>query len=309
LLQVETGDVRDRRGLAILVRSLRPAQVFDFAAQVAVTTSLSDPVQDFEVNARGTLNLLEALRALGRAAPLVFTSTNKVYGHMEDVALRMNHNRYEPTETAQRVNGFGEARCLSFHSPYGCSKGAAEQYVLDYARSYGLPTVVFRMSCIYGPHQFGTEDQGWLAHFLIRAIENETITIYGDGKQVRDVLHVDDLVNAFLLAQQHISAVRGQAFNIGGGPQNTISLIELVSLIEEITGDAPKVNFDQWRQADQRFYVSDFRRFTKATGWTPKVSVREGVSRLHQWLLQSRGELSLTKPLRHEMESALPLAH
>lgn len=307
LLQVETGDVRDRRGLAVLVRSVRPAQVFDFAAQVAVTTSLSDPVEDFEVNARGTLNLLEALRALGRAAPLVFTSTNKVYGHMDDVALRANHQRYEPVESSQRQNGFAENRCLSFHSPYGCSKGAAEQYVLDYARSYGLPTVVFRMSCIYGPHQFGNEDQGWVAHFLIRALEEETITIYGDGKQVRDILFVDDLLNAFLLAQQHIGAVRGQAFNIGGGPQNTISLIELMNLIEEMAGQAPKVIFDQWRQADQRYYVSDFRRFTKATGWTPRVSVKEGVARLYHWLRQSR--VGLAAPPHHEIEAAVPVAH
>ncbi|HEX5217938.1 MAG TPA: GDP-mannose 4,6-dehydratase [Verrucomicrobiae bacterium] len=309
LLQVETGDVRDRRGLAILVRSIRPAQVFDFAAQVAVTTSLSDPVEDFEVNARGTLNLLESLRALGKAAPLVFTSTNKVYGHMDDVPLRANHRRYEPVESRQRHNGFSEDRGLSFQSPYGCSKGAAEQYVLDYARSYGLPTVVFRMSCIYGPHQFGTEDQGWVAHFLIRALEDETITIYGDGKQVRDVLFIDDLVNAFLLAQQHISAVRGEAFNIGGGPQNTVSLIELVNLIEAVTGVVPKVIYDQWRQADQRFYVSDFRRFTKATGWTPKVSVREGVSRLFEWLRQSRGGLTATSPSGHQVEAAMPVAH
>jgi CDP-paratose 2-epimerase len=308
LLRIEPGDIRDGHGLNSLIRSIRPAQVFHFAGQVAVTTSLTDPFHDFEVNARGTLNLLEVLRSLDAPVPLFFTSTNKVYGDLGDVPLRIRSGRYEPDDVAIRLNGFNEIRPLSFHSPYGCSKGAAEQYVLDYARSFGLPTVVFRMSCIYGPHQFGTEDQGWVTHFLTRALDGEPITIYGDGKQVRDILYVDDLVNALLLAPQYLNAVRGKAFNLGGGPQNAISLIELVDLVSEIHHEPPALIFDKWRRADQRYYVSDFRRFTKATGWGPEVNVRAGVRQLYQWLLETRGGVGGRKS-GSEIEATLPVAH
>jgi CDP-paratose 2-epimerase len=255
---------------------------------VAVTTSLDEPLHDFEVNARGTLNLLEALRAVrdqsGQPPPLVFTSTNKVYGGLEDVPLHLRGDRYEPADEAIRENGIGEARPLDFHSPYGCSKGAADQYVIDYARTFGLPAAVFRMSCIYGPHQCGTEDQGWVAHFLMRAQQGREIVLYGDGKQVRDTLFVEDLVDAFLLAQRHMSTLSGQAFNIGGGPRNTTSLLELLDLIGELRGVAPAVRCDQWRPGDQRYYVSDTRKFQVATGWTPRVDVQTGVQRLHDWL-------------------------
>jgi len=286
LLQIEVAGVEDMRALR---RSVQGAsQVFHFAAQVAVTTSLINPIYDFEVNARGTLNLLEAIRALENPPPLIFTSTNKVYGDLKDVALRVNMGRYEPEDAALRENGFSEARPLNFHSPYGCSKGAACQYVLDYARTFHLPAAVFRMSCIYGLHQFGNEDQGWVAHFLIRALQDLPITIYGDGRQVRDVLFVEDLVNAFLLATKNIGAISGQAFNIGGGAANTLSLLELLELIGKLQGRTPKVVFDGWRPADQQYYVSDTRKFSAATGWAAQVGVREGVSRLYQWLLESR---------------------
>jgi CDP-paratose 2-epimerase len=286
LVQFEHGDVRNRETLRKAVA--RASQVFHFAAQVAVTTSLDDPIDDFDVNARGTLNVLEALRSLPHPPPLIYTSTNKVYGHMDYVNLRVRDGRYEPEETELRENGFSEARSIHFHSPYGCSKGCAEQYVLDYAKTFGLRTAVFRMSCIYGLHQFGNEDQGWVAHFLIRALEGKPITIYGDGKQVRDVLFVDDLVEAFLLAQKNIASLAGQAFNMGGGPANTISLLELLGLISELRGELPDVRFDSWRPADQQYYVSDTRKFSEATGWSQKVNVRDGVQRLCEWLQEFR---------------------
>ncbi len=283
----EKGDVRDADAVR---RALRGAEaVFHFAAQVAVTTSLVDPDHDFLVNAHGTLNVLEALRAHPAPPPLVYTSTNKVYGGMDDVPLRLKSLRYEPVDLTVAAAGFGEDRRLDFHSPYGCSKGTADQYVLDYARSFGMPNVVFRMSCIYGPHQFGNEDQGWVAHFLLRAIDGRPITLYGDGGQVRDVLFVEDLVRALLLAEENARTLAGRAFNIGGGPGNTVSLLELLSLIEELHGRRPQVFFEDWRTGDQRYYVSDTRRFLAATGCTPLVSVRQGVGNLYNWLLESRG--------------------
>lgn len=286
LVRHECGDVRDAHRLRKAVREA--SQVFHLAAQVAVTTSLDDPIEDFEINARGTLNLLEALRSLEQPPPLVFTSTNKVYGDLRQVRLRMRGGRYEPADEAVQANGFDENCPLHFHSPYGCSKGAACQYVQDYARTFGLKSVVFRMSCIYGPHQFGTEDQGWVAHFLIQALQDQPLNIYGDGRQVRDVLFVEDLVNAFLLAQKHIERLSGQAFNIGGGPANTTSLLELMELITELQGRCPSARFANWRPADQQYYVSDTRRFSAATGWVPQIGVREGVTRLYQWLQEYR---------------------
>lgn len=285
-VRAEVADVRDR---AALTRAVRGAsQLFHFAAQVAVTTSLVDPTEDFEVNAGGTLNVLEAVRALDQPPPLVFTSTNKVYGALDDVRLVRAGARYTPRDATVAACGIAEARPLDFHSPYGCSKGTADQYVLDYARSFGLSTVVFRMSCIYGPHQFGTEDQGWVAHFLIRAMEERPIVLYGDGAQVRDILFVEDLVEALLLAQRHMRTVRGQAFNIGGGPANTTSLLELLELIGTLRGTKPTVVREAWRTGDQRYYVSDTRRFRAATGWAPRVGVADGVERLYRWLLEAR---------------------
>lgn len=287
LVQFDKGDVRDAGALRRAVRGV--SQVFHLAAQVAVTTSLDDPLHDFEVNARGTLNLLEAIRACDVPPSLVYTSTNKVYGGLPDIPLRVRGERYEPEDGDARANGVGEARPLDFHSPYGCSKGAADQYVIDYARTYGLPAVVFRMSCIYGPHQFGTEDQGWVAHFLIRALEGRPITLYGDGMQVRDILFVEDLVNAFLLAQANIGQISGQAFNIGGGPDNTISLRNLLQMIGATYGRTPDARFDDWRPGDQRYYVSDTRKFQDATGWAVGTDVPQGIERLAAWLCETRG--------------------
>src|SRR5205085_5850633 len=240
LVTLIVGDVRDKLALADAVE--HAGAVFHFAAQVAVTTSLEDPRSDFEVNVGGTFNLLEALRKMDPAPPLVYTSTNKVYGDLPDVDLHDSGRRYEPVQDGVRRSGIDEARPLDFHTPYGCSKGAADQYVLDYARSFGRPACVFRMSCIYGPHQFGTEDQGWVAHFLIRALDRQPITLYGDGMQVRDIIFVEDLVDAFLLAQQNIDKISGQAFNIGRVPERTISLLELVALIEQLQRTRPHIS-------------------------------------------------------------------
>ncbi|HEX9982617.1 MAG TPA: NAD-dependent epimerase/dehydratase family protein [Thermoanaerobaculia bacterium] len=285
LLTVRVADVRDVKAVREAVR--RATLVFHFAAQVAVTTSLADPVEDFEINAVGTLNLLEAIRNSSHRPPLIFTSTNKVYGGLEDLVMDEGAVRYAPRRPEILHHGVSEERPLDFHSPYGCSKGTADQYIRDYARSYGLQTVVFRMSCIYGPHQFGTEDQGWVAHFLIRALNREPITIYGDGKQVRDILFVEDLVEAFLLAAEQIDVCSGLAFNIGGGPGSTISLRELLSMITRFDGREPKVEWGDWRTGDQKYYVSDTQLFRKLTGWQPRVSVADGIRRLREWLIES----------------------
>ena len=296
-LQVEIADVRDRHLLRDAVAGA--SQVFHFAAQVAVTSSLEDPITDFDINLRGTLNLLEAARAADTPPPIVFTSTNKVYGGIEDVALEATPGRYQPCDPELRASGIGENRPLDFHSPYGCSKGGADQYMLDYARSYGMPAMVLRMSCIYGPHQFGNEDQGWVAHFLIRALEREAITIYGDGRQVRDILFVEDLVDALLLCQARMPQLQGSAFNIGGGPGNTTSLIELLDRIETLVGRKPQVARSAWRTGDQRYYVSDTRKFSGATGWTPKVGVADGVAQLHRWLRGQRSGTERTPARSH----------
>ena len=292
-VQIDVADVRDRYALREAVRAV--GQVYHFAAQVAVTTSLSDPVFDFEVNACGTLHLLEALRTLQNPPPLIFTSTNKVYGDLSDISLSKNGTRYDPEDLLTRRYGMNEDRPLDFHSPYGCSKGTADQYIIDYARTFPLPMVVFRMSCIYGPHQFGTEDQGWVAHFLIRALEGQPITLYGDGMQVRDILFIDDLLEAFLLAQAHMPKLSGQAFNIGGGPSQAVSLLELIDLIADLHGERPAVHYADWRSGDQRYYVSDTRKFRAATGWAPQVGVRHGLKILYQWLSEFRA-LSATPP-------------
>ena len=278
----EIADVRDEGAVA---RALAGAtEVFHLAAQVAVTTSLERPQHDHAVNVAGTLNLLERIRRLDDPPPLLYTSTNKVYGPLPDLELVRSGERWEPADPLVRSNGLSEERPLDFSTPYGCSKGAADQYVLDYAKSYGLRTVVFRMSCIYGPHQHGNEDQGWVAHFLRQAAAGRPITVYGDGAQVRDILFVDDLVDAMLLALDAEPEIRGEAFNVGGGPDNTTSLLELIELIEELEARAVDVLWDEERKGDQRYYVADTARLYERVGWRPKVAVQEGVEALHAWL-------------------------
>ena len=262
-------------------------EVYHLAAQVAVTTSLDDPATDFRVNAQGTLGLLEELRRLDEPPFLLFTSTNKVYGTLPHLGLRRQGDRWEPTDVAIRNRGLSEALPLDFCTPYGCSKGAADQYVLDYAKSYGIPSVVFRMSCIYGPHQHGTEDQGWVAHFAIRALERRPITLYGDGAQVRDILFVEDLVEGMQLAREQNGRLAGRAFNIGGGPDNAVSLLEVVETLARL-GSPTKVAYAPERRGDQRYYVADTSRFAEATGWRPQVEAGEGIERLYRWLAGER---------------------
>ncbi|MDR0182625.1 SDR family NAD(P)-dependent oxidoreductase [Lysobacter arvi] len=284
-VSIEIADVRDAERVRAAVGNA--SQVFHFAAQVAVTSSLVDPRDDFEINLGGTLNVLEAMRGLDTPPSLVFTSTNKVYGALGDVALEVADERYRPCDGTLDRAGVAESRPLDFHSPYGCSKGGADQYVLDYARSYGLPAAVFRMSCIYGPHQCGNEDQGWVAHFLKRALHREPITLYGDGRQVRDILFVQDLADAFIRCQARMSELAGRAFNMGGGPANALSLREVLGFITALIGRAPRIEYGPWRVGDQRWYVSDTQAFQGATGWTPTVDAREGIARLHDWLVDS----------------------
>ncbi|MDX2081671.1 MAG: NAD-dependent epimerase/dehydratase family protein [Terrimicrobiaceae bacterium] len=280
------GDVRNAEAVRDVVQGA--SSVFHFAAQVAVTTSLEDPALDFAVNAQGTLNVLEAVRTTNPHIPVLYTSTNKVYGCLDEIPLRKDENGYVPVDSRLRSLGIDESRPVSFLSPYGCSKGAADQYVLDYARSFGLAAVVFRMSCIYGPRQMGTEDQGWVAHFLRSVLENERVAIYGDGLQVRDLLFVSDLVDAFLLARESAGPLAGQAFNIGGGPAQALSVGAVLRMIGEIEGTEPITERGEWRMGDQRYYVTNFAGFRTATGWSPVIGVSEGLRRLHTWLRRAR---------------------
>jgi CDP-paratose 2-epimerase len=286
-------DIRDEDEVARAAADAKA--VFHMAAQVAVTTSLVDPREDFEVNLKGTLNLLDAIRLRGEPVPVIFASTNKVYGDLGDLDIGERDDRYFP-RGALAASGIGEDRPLDFHTPYGCSKGAADQYVLDYARSYGIPSVVFRMSCIYGRRQMGTEDQGWVAHFLIRALDGEPITIYGDGRQVRDVLDVGDAVDAYVRALDRIERVAGNAFNLGGGPANAISLLELIDEIGAITGRKVALEFEDWRQGDQRWYVSNTAKARSALGLKQPADWREGVARLADWLAGERGQTLRIEP-------------
>jgi CDP-paratose 2-epimerase len=282
-----TADIRDEDTLAKAV--IEAKAVFHMAAQVAVTTSLADPRDDFAINIAGTLNLLEAVRRYSPEAPLVFASTNKVYGDLADLDFPLQDGRYWPADPATAAHGIGEARPLDFHTPYGVSKGAADQYVLDYARSYGLRTAVLRMSCVYGRRQMGTEDQGWVAHFLIRALEGQKIMLYGDGRQVRDILDVDDAVAAYLGAWRRIDEVKGRAFNLGGGPANAVSLRQLLDHIATLTGRSVDVSFSDWRAGDQRYFVADARAARAELGLPDPRPWKDGVSALAQWLRTERG--------------------
>jgi CDP-paratose 2-epimerase len=276
-LRFVSGDVRSFE----LVRALADVDViYHLAAQVAVTGSLEAPRDDFEVNAQGSLNVLEAAR-LGARPVIVFASTNKVYGSLPGVRVLETQRRYVFSDLPY---GISEAQRLDFHSPYGCSKGCADQYLQDYARNFSLPTVTFRLSCVYGPRQFGTEDQGWLAHFMIAAARGQPITVYGDGKQVRDILYIDDLVEAFQLAVEHIDTTCGQVYNLGGGPSNSISVWnEFGAALANLSGDSHRVTYREWRPGDQRCYVSDIRKAMSHMGWRPETGIQEGLRNLWAW--------------------------
>jgi len=281
-ITIVTGDVRDPIPVIELVREAKA--VLHLAAQVAVTSSLDNPIDDFEINARGTLNVLEAVRLHNPTTPVLFASTNKVYGRLiRDDQIARVAQRYQPTDPAL-ATGVSEAAPLDLYSPYGCSKGAADQYVHDYARVYGLRSAVLRMSCIYGPRQFGNEDQGWIAHFMLSALRGTPLTIYGDGCQVRDALYVGDAVDAWLAVLDRIEATRGHVFNLGGGPPNAVSLLELIELIEQGSGTKVGFSFAEWRPGDQPWYVTDVSALTAATGWQPKTPLSEGLRALQGWL-------------------------
>ncbi len=274
------GDVRDA---ALLNASSRDADIIiHLAAQVAVTTSVVKPREDFEINAQGTFNVLEAARLSERKPVLLYASTNKVYGEMEDVKVVEDATRWRYADMQQ---GCSEAQPIDFHSPYGCSKGAGDQYVRDYARIYGLRSVVCRQSCIYGPRQFGVEDQGWVAWMIIAAVTNRPLTIYGDGKQTRDVLYVDDLLNAYDAAIARIDKAHGQVYNFGGGPENSMSIwTEFGPLLEKLLGAQVPVARGDWRPGDQKVFVADIRKAERELGWKPKIGVEAGVRRLFEWV-------------------------
>jgi CDP-paratose 2-epimerase len=279
------GDVRDYGAISDCLDEKRPDVVLHLAAQVAVTTSVANPRDDFEINALGTFNVCEAVRLKSPETILLNASTNKVYGELSGSELREGAARYD---LLQPRLGFAENQNLDFHSPYGCSKGTADQYVRDYSRIYGLRTVNFRQSCIYGERQFGVEDQGWVAWFVIAAVRGLPVTVYGDGKQVRDLLFVDDLVDGYVAAVEHIDKASGQSFNIGGGPKNTLSLLELIKILRGGVAPGLEVRHAPWRPGDQKLYVSDITSAGKVLGWIPKIVVKVGVSRLIAWVSKNQ---------------------
>ncbi len=285
----EHGDIRNQNDITRVIQSFKPDAIFHLAGQVAMTTSIANPRMDFEVNVMGTHNLLEAVRNCAPEAIIVYSSTNKVYGDLEQYSYRETATRFECVE---HPKGFDEKTPMDFHSPYGCSKGAADQYMLDYARIFGLRTVVFRHSSMYGGRQFATYDQGWVGWFCQKAIETskgllkEPFTISGTGKQVRDVLHADDMKRLYMAAVNNINKAKGQSFNIGGGHENSLSLLELFSLLEEITG--VKLNYTQLpvRESDQRVFVADIAKAQTVLGWHPEVNAASGVKKMIDWVAE-----------------------
>ena len=283
-VRVQRVNVADAAAVNAALARIEPDVVLHCAGQVAVTTSVTDPRRDFEDNALGTLNVLEAVRLHAPGAILLYTSTNKVYGGLEDLRVERQGERWAWPDLPE---GCPEDRPIDFHSPYGCSKGAADQYVRDYARIYGLRTVVFRQSCIYGYRQFGVEDQGWVAWFTIRSLKDGPVTIFGDGYQVRDVLFIDDLLDAYVAAVARIDVAAGNIFNLGGGPGNALSLRELVGKLDLLNPRPLKVGFADWRPGDQRVFIADIRKARRELDWEPRVGVDEGLKRLHRWVSET----------------------
>jgi CDP-paratose 2-epimerase len=288
-LSVIQGDVRDAKAVQDAVRNV--TEIYHLAAQVAVTTSLDDPAADFNVNALGTLNVLEAARKSSRRPFFLYTSTNKVYGSLENLPVEVEGSHYRASDPM--FQGVNESERLDFHSPYGCSKGAADQYVHDYARIYDLPTVVFRMSCIAGPRQFGNEDQGWVAHFLYSVLNRRPITIYGNGCQVRDVLHIHDLIDAMMAVREAEDDTRGHIFNLGGGMQRVISVIEMLREIERRTGSPLHLEYSETRPGDQPLYISNISKFQRITGWRPTRSLDHIFEDIHRFWLKNREAIAV----------------
>ncbi|HLI77768.1 MAG TPA: GDP-mannose 4,6-dehydratase [Acidobacteriaceae bacterium] len=298
-LEIVQGDVRNANAVANATRDV--SEIYHLAAQVAVTTSIDAPETDFEINAQGTLRILEAARRSSRKPFVLFTSTNKVYGSLEGVPVHAAATRYEAN--APDFPGVNEHEPLDFHSPYGCSKGTADQYVRDYARIYNLPTVVFRMSCIAGPRQFGNEDQGWVAHFLYSALAGRPITVYGDGRQVRDILHVHDLVDAMFAAREHRRTSRGQIYNLGGGPSRTTSVLELLREIETRTGQPLNLQYKDVRPGDQPLYISDTAKIERDTGWRATRSLDQILADIRAfWTDHSDAIRTLQQPAAPALE-------
>lgn len=282
----EHGDIRNQNDVTRIVQSFRPDAIFHLAGQVAMTTSIANPRMDFEINVMGTYNLLEAVRQYAKDAIVVYSSTNKVYGDLDQYTYREATTRYECIE---HPSGFDERTQLDFHSPYGCSKGAADQYMLDYARIFGLQTVVFRHSSMYGGRQFATYDQGWVGWFCQKAVETKNgkvktpFTISGTGKQVRDVLHADDMKRLYAAAVSNIDEAKGQAFNIGGGIANSLSLLELFALLEELTGVKLQYTKLPVRESDQRVFVADISKAKNMLNWQPNITSHEGIKQMIGW--------------------------
>lgn len=283
-VDVIEGDVRNKNEVDLALKSKEA--ILHLAGQVAVTTSVIDPRSDFETNTLGTFNVLEAARLSGKRPLVIYSSTNKVYGNTETIDILEKETRYEYKSLA---NGISESQPMDFYSPYGCSKGAADQYVHDYARIYNLPTVVFRQSCIYGSRQFGVEDQGWIAWFIIAATLGKPITIYGNGKQVRDLLYIDDLICLYEIAIENIAVAAGKIYNIGGGANNSISVwLELQPLLEKLFNKKIDVSYADWRPGDQKIYISDIGKVKKELGWQPKIGVEEGITKLFKWVQENK---------------------
>jgi CDP-paratose 2-epimerase len=299
-LQMMVGDVRDAETVATACEGV--GEIYHLAAQVAVTSSITDPQKDFAINALGTLNVLQAARRLERKPMLLFTSTNKVYGGLENLKVSGGPRKFFVPDA--KFRGVNEETLLDFHSPYGCSKGAGDQYVRDYARIYDLPTIVFRMSCICGPRQFGTEDQGWVAHFLYSVLGGRPINIYGDGRQVRDVLHVHDLIAAMQAAREHLPATKGQVYNVGGGMERAVSVLEMLSLIEELADRPFSCSYSAMRPGDQPLYITDFSKLSRHTHWQPRLSINQTLEDIMQFWKANQGMVGqpASVPFRSEAQ-------
>lgn len=287
------GDIRDAALMYEVMHG--KSAILHLAAQVAVTTSLTDPRPDFEINALGTFNVLDAMRTEAKDATLLFASTNKVYGRLGEMKLKATATRWLPENGKEGVD---EEQPLDFHSPYGCSKGAADQYVRDFARCYGMRTVVFRQSCIYGPHQYGNEDQGWVAHFMHAVAKNQPITIYGDGRQVRDLLDVRDLCDLYGRALTKIDACAGEVFNVGGGPDNARSVVEVLHQVEAMFETDARYTHADWREGDQPYYVSDVSKAERVLGWRPRIDAQRGLDELGKWISEDH--------VRNDSKAGLP---
>lgn len=291
-IRFEKIDVRNHLDVNRIVKEIQPNTVLHLAGQVAVTTSVTNPREDFDINAVGTFNVLESVRLYSPETFVINASTNKVYGKMEELGIEEIDGRYEYRDLKE---GVSENQRLDFHSPYGCSKGTGDQYTIDYSRIYNLHAVTFRQSCIYGTRQFGIEDQGWVAWFTIASVLGKQITLYGDGKQIRDVLHVNDLARAYKAAIEHRETVCGHAFNIGGGSNNTLSLLELLSHLEKELDRKIPINWDNWRPGDQPVFVCNISKAKEKLGWEPAIPVKEGIRHLIAWVRENEALFSWLK--------------